>query len=330
MSEAFFTAPLDLLWLLAVAGLGVLIFRAQRTRSRTTASILGPRADALVSTGDSQGPGTALRLAGATLLVLALAGPQLGLSEDLAADARADLVICLDVSRSMLAADAVPDRLGSARAAISLLLAECERTAVALVLSAGDAQLRAPLTRDLTALAELLAESDPWSVTEGGTEPRAGIDLALATLGAGSGTHGAILFVSDGERAESACAAAAAARERGFRVHTAVVGGPRAVKIPVPGADGISTFVRTAAGDEVLSRADKESMARLAEAGGGACVDLAVDPEALRRLLREEIAPLAAAGARPGRVERTARASWPLACALLLLGAALFKRRRVA
>ncbi len=330
MSATLFAAPAELLWLLAVVVLAMWVIRARWARGRAAKLQLGERASALVTGAGERASGVALRLAGAALLVVALAEPRLGLDEDLAADARADLVICLDVSRSMLAADATPDRLGAARAALEAMLSACEHTAVALVLSAGEARLRAPLTHDLTALAGLLAEADPWTVPTGGTHPSAALELALATLGAGRGTHGAILFVGDGERAESASATAAAVQARGFRVHTAVVGGTRAVKIPVPGVDGVSTFARTAAGNDVLSRADRNAMQGLAEAGGGLCVDLAAEPQALRRLLREEIAPLARAGARPGRVEHTARAAWPLLGALLLLGAALFRPRSAA
>lgn len=327
VTPQIFAAPTELLWGLAVLGVALLFLRARRTTRAQVRELLGSRSDELVQGREGSSAAPLLRCAAAALLVLALAEPQLGLSEDLEEQSAAELIICLDVSRSMLAADVPGDRLSLARSALQTMLSSTEKLHAGLVLFAGEPHLRAPLTRDLAAIHALLADTDPWSVEHGGTTPRAALELALATASAGRGTHAAILYLSDGERALAAAPVAASARERGIRVHTAVVGGSRSVKIPLPSVDGSSAFVRSSAGEDVLTRADPLAMQQLADAGGGVAVHLHADANTLSTLVREEVLPLARAGVRAERAAYASRAAWPLAAALLALLALVWPKR---
>ncbi len=75
-----------------------------------------------------------------------------------------DIVVCLDVSRSMLAADIAPTRLARARHEVRALAGRARGDRLALVAFAGDARLLVPLTRDARTYADLVGDADPFSV----------------------------------------------------------------------------------------------------------------------------------------------------------------------
>ena len=193
----------------------------------------------------------------------------------------ADVVVCLDVSRSMLARDVPPSRLAAAKREIRALARTRAGDRLALVLFAGEARLAAPLTSDVESFCEIVDLADPLSVGRGGTDLGAALEAALAALEGAAGDHAAVILVTDGEdlggrglRAAEACKA------RNVAVHCVGFGSAGGAKIPVAG-DGGTTFLRDRGGAEVVSALDPDGLRRIAEATGGEAV---VD-----------------AGARPGR-----------------------------
>jgi Ca-activated chloride channel family protein len=308
-----------------------------RSRAATTAArareCFGARAEEL---SDRDSRRVARRRAwfagGAAAGVLAFADPRFGTPDRLPEPQGADVVVCLDVSRSMAAQDAAPDRLTAAKAAIRALAARAEGDRLGLILFAGEAVLAAPLTRDRRAFEMLLEAADPWSVACGGTDVGAAVLAGLGALAAGRGDHAALVLVSDGEDlAPTAESALAALRTRGAPLHAAAVGSTRGAKIPVPAANGGVDFVRDETGAEVVSVPDREGLRRWANAGGGDYVDLEGGPQALAALYERAILPRSRAALAAGDdAGLPVRFQWPLALALALLlyEAASSERRR--
>lgn len=264
-------------------------------------------------------------------LILALARPQWGQATIEVERTGVDLVVALDVSRSMLAPDAgVTNRLTAATTALHHLLRHLGGDRVALLVFAGEARLLAPLTRDVTALERALAAADPTVMSAPGTDLARAIGQARACFDRAAPGPRTLLVVSDGEQLEGdAVAAARAATQDGVRVHTAGVGSATGARLP-RGVREAAGLVRNAAGREVVSRRYEPQLLRMAAAGGGRYVRLeGADSRALVDWFRAVVAPLVRSTERQRVDGRREQFQWPLACALgLLLAGWLLGERR--
>jgi Ca-activated chloride channel family protein len=331
-----FGAPIWLS-LLPVLGLGLLLFRwwaARRAERALAARFATPLLPHLLrSVGRARRIGKlALLVIGALALGLALARPQWGRREIEIERTGVDLVFALDVSRSMLAADAVgTNRLSVAREAIERLVAELGGDRAGLVVFAGEAMTAAPLTRDHTALLRALVSARPGTVSAAGSNLGEAIQQARRCFDRAATGPRALLILSDGEQLQGdAVEAARAAHAAGLQVHAAGVGSAAGAKVPAPNW-GTGGSVRNPLGREVVSRRDEQQLQRIATAGGGIYVRLEPgDTDALTAWFRQAAAGLPHSTEKRTINEPRERFQWPLAGALALLGAewALSDRRR--
>ncbi len=141
-----------------------------------------------------------LTLAAMVCVVVALARPQWNpRPHDIERRGR-DLVIVLDVSRSMLAADVFPNRLEIARIAIHEALPELSGQRVALVTFAGSAAVRVPLTLDHGFVRYMLDRADPSDMDVGGTSLQAALEKVASTvLTDSAGRRRDLVVFTDGE-----------------------------------------------------------------------------------------------------------------------------------
>jgi len=320
LADVGFAQPWWLLLGIAVAAAGWFARQRARRAAAVRAAVFGPRAQALLVGGTAARP--ALRRAcGASAwlaVVLALAGPRWGAPAASVLPQRLDLAVCLDVSRSMLARDVAPSRLQFARSMVAQLVARARGDRVGLVAFAGDARLCVPLTTDGASFAQLLAATDELSVARGGTDLGRALDTALAALVGRSG--GTVLLLTDGEdHGGAGVAAAQRCASSGVTVHCVGFGSERGGKIPLAGQGG-ETFLRDAAGRDVVTSQDRKALQAIAAAGGGNYVDAATAGErALAELYERAILPAARGRAEAGgELAPAERFQWPLALALVL------------
>jgi Ca-activated chloride channel family protein len=257
--------------------------------------------------------------------------PRWGVEEEAVRRRGVDILVCLDVSYSMLARDTAPDRLGRARLELEALLGDLGADRIGLILVAGEARRAAPLTTDHPAFLSLLRLASPRSLRQGGTDLAAALDAARLQLEAVPGVLKNVLLVSDGEdRAGRASAAAAACRDAGVVVHTLVIGSEGGGKITLTAPDGNDYFLRDDEGKEVVTRPSAEDLARIAATTGGAALRPGAEVGVLRRWYRKHVLPQArSAAVGDPALERANRYQVPLAFALVgaLLGLAGFGRR---
>ena len=203
---------------------------------------------------------------GVFFLVLAAIGPLVG-SRPRPVGHGLDLVIALDVSKSMLAQDLKPNRIERAKLAIQELILQLDGDAVGLVVFAGTGFVQAPLTRDYDALLALLQRIDTDMVPVGGTNLQQAIEKAREAFRYGSGDKQVLIIVSDGENhvGEPVAAAKEAAAE-GIQVFTLGVGTPEGELIPIE-EQGVVTYLKDSTGRIV--RTGSEEPCRRATAGGG-------------------------------------------------------------
>jgi Ca-activated chloride channel family protein len=264
------------LWLLAaVAALALAGALSIARRRRALRRLAGPLAPRVAPGAGAARPAARLGLEalGLALLALALARPQCGTRTEISRRPGADLVLALDVSRSMLARDESPDRLGRARLEIEALLDRLSGDRVAVVLFAADAFVQCPLTTDYPAARLLLRGAGPGSI------PRQGTSLAAALRAAGgvlsavvrAGRSRAVVLFSDGEAHEPGTEAAAEALARdGVRVFAVGVGSPGGAPLPLAGGAGGAAGFRTGPdGSPLVTRLEEGALRAIAERTGG-------------------------------------------------------------
>lgn len=278
---------------------------------------------------------TGALVAASALLVLAVARPQAGERTTLAPRVGLDIVVALDLSKSMLARDAFPSRVERAKAELGRLIDGLRGDRLGLVLFAGST-LTYPLTTDYAAAKLFLRDLGPADMPVGGTAIGQAVVAATRLLGAVRG-HGppraqVIVLLTDGEDHDSdPLAAAREAATRGVRIFAVGLGSRSGEPVPQLDADGRVVGYVEHEGRPVASRLDSATLQQLASLTGGRYLEMepqhfAVEPviAALERLNRSAI------DARLVRHYDEAYAWFVWPAFLLLLGElCLSERRRV-
>ena len=307
-----FAEPGRLLWLVAALGLAGWVARGARR--------LGSEWRALGLGGEPPPTGAWAWWGASVFLILALGAPRWGRVAGSELPPGHDVVLLVDVSRSMGAQDAAPTRLGLARSAARGLLAQLRREPgdrAALVAFAGRAVARCPLTANLDAVLDSLAELRPGMIEPGGTDLGAGLTTALDAFDAIEHADGrAIVVFSDGEDHADTWPSVVG-RLVAAEVVTHVVAVGDADKLsPVPPAG--SSPSPGAADPAPLTRRVDAPLTQLAQATGGAMVPLGVATGDLGALYRDRIEPMVR-GHRPAPPFRERAERFPICLSLALV-----------
>lgn len=235
MNTLGFGAPCPLAGLVIPVLALLLVAYAARRRRRAAVVLGGPA-------GLRGGQGGRLRavLAGAVvvaalLAVLAGARPQWGEDERAVAQRGIDVIVALDVSRSMVAEDVAPSRSEAAAAGLAEMLSHMTGNRVGLVVFAGEAFARAPLTVDLPVVTSLITRAQAEApLVRPGTNFRDALAESFRLLDVEDAAQTrAVLLVSDGEDLSSDYEEAVAfAERRGIRVYTVFAGTANPTALP--------------------------------------------------------------------------------------------------
>lgn len=209
-----------------------------------------------------------LLVAGCLFLILALTGPQFGARTEVRKRRGVEVMVVLDVSRSMLAGDVKPSRLERAKHQIAELLDQLEGDRVGLVVFAGHAFVQCPLTVDYGALQLFLDLADTEMVPVQGTAVADAIGLATRCLPESEGHDQAIVLFTDGENhLGDPVGAAKEAAARGIRIFAVGVGSPGGELVPNLRTGG---YHKDGQGNYVKSRLDEQTLRQVAQVGEGA------------------------------------------------------------
>ena len=307
--------------LMALPLLWAVLYGLDLGRGRRLLGLLGRRSSALAARLSDRQRKLRRRLCvGASLLaVIAILQPIWGEGSQPVEQRGVDIVIALDVSRSMLARDLPPDRLTIAKKLIRELAQLARGDRLALVVFAGEARLASPLTRDMDAFAELVEPIDPLMVSRGGTDIGAALETSLAALRDRDGEHEAVILLTDGEDHEGrGQVIARSSADRGVSIHCVGFGSERGSKLPVVGDTGES-FQLDSAGREIVSAMDRDTLGRIASASNGVYLNASASASTLVDLYEQRIQPMARRSFEvEERRSRINRFQWPLLAALLL------------
>ena len=269
-----FGAPGELLWLLLIPVLAFLMWNGNRLARKRLHKMLSP--DLLPRLVDS--PVNWLRtvrqaclLLASTLFVLTLARPQWGVTQETVAFRGRDILIAIDTSRSMLAGDVSPSRLGRAKLVAEDLIAALPEERFGLIAFAGEADVQAPLTVDHDTVIDTINHLDTNTIARGGTDIAAAIRAAELALGQKSKSLRALVLLTDGEELdEDGVEAARKAAQSGIRIFTIGIGSPNGSQITLPNGQ----VLRDRDGEVVTSKLDEARLKSIAESTGGFYVRL--------------------------------------------------------
>ena len=268
-----FTHPAILLFLWLVPLPGVLIIWSRRRQKRQAARLVHPNSmprqrnpapDAVFNTQ------LGLILIGLALIITAAAGPRWGEREEAVLSSGRNVLILLDVSRSMLATDVRPNRLERAKADLADLLAELQGDRAGIMAFRNGAALLCPFTTDMAFLNQTLSGITIDSAPRGETDIGGAITAALATFKDLDVNHNAIILISDGEDLTGlAVTKAAEAREQGIPIFCVGIGDAKGATIPTNGNTPMSYR-----GETVITKLDNQTLLDIATASGGAYIPL--------------------------------------------------------
>ena len=202
-------------------------------------------------------------------MIIALANPRMGLNKQKINREGVDLVIAIDVSKSMTARDVLPDRLTRSKQLVERLLQNLTGHRVGIVVFAGNAYRQLPLTLDHSAALLMLDVIGSETAPNQGTALESALMLSQKMLSTDGNdlTKGGkvILILSDGEDHETgAKKTAEQISNEGIRIYTIGVGTIEGGNIP----DG-NDLLRDEDDNIVLTKLVEESLVEVAEIGNG-------------------------------------------------------------
>lgn len=167
-------------------------------------------------------------------IIIGLANPQIGTKLEKVKRQGIDVMIAMDVSKSMLAEDVSPTRLDRSKQLLSQLIERFKDDRIGIVVFAGNAYLQMPLTIDYAAAKLFLKTINTDIVPTQGTAIGAAIELALASYDEDHEQHKALVIITDGENhEEGALEMAERAASEGVQVYTLGVGSEAGAPIPI-------------------------------------------------------------------------------------------------
>ncbi|NOY74670.1 MAG: VWA domain-containing protein, partial [Kiritimatiellaeota bacterium] len=321
----FFEYPLRLLHMLWLAPLfGLLVYWSTAKRKNVLQALFGSEADVNKTTTLSLGRRYArlwLLFAAALLLCVACARPRWGWRILPFSGRGRDLMVLIDVSKSMLSEDVRPSRLKHAKQFVRELIASTPGNRYGLVDFAGTAFLECPMTVDKTSLFQALDDLNVDSIPVGGTNIENALKKATLAFKAAEGGYKAIILITDGDELYGdSSQVVSELKKREIPLFVVGIGDPDGDGlIKMSDARGKTKLMRDSMGKLVKSRLNEKGLKRLAEKTGGIYVrstetNLGLAP------IRERIKKLVPKEYSKGNCKRPIeRFHYPLLAAVILL-----------
>jgi len=205
-------------------------------------------------------------IAGAAILIAAIARPQIGTVLEEVTRQGQDIIVAIDVSASMLAEDISPSRLEKAKHEIGNMIDKLEGDRIGLIAFAGEAFVQCPLTLDYGAAKLLLSVINPNLIPLPGTNLQQALAKAIETFDQQERQHKILILITDGEDhiGEIEEYSENAARE-GIVIYTVGIGTPEGVPIPEFDQAGNRVgFLKDNDGQTIVTKLDEITLEKIA------------------------------------------------------------------
>ncbi|MDQ6757484.1 MAG: VWA domain-containing protein [Bacteroidota bacterium] len=178
-----------------------------------------------------------------------------------------DVMIALDVSKSMLAEDIKPNRLERAKQMVSKIIDRLTDDKVGIVIFAGRAYLQMPLTTDHSAAKMYLSSASPDDVPTQGTVISQALKMSYAAFNTKEKKYRSIILISDGEdHDEDAVKVTKELADEGVMVNTVGIGSPQGA--PIMDKE-TNDYKKDENGNTVISKLNEEELKTIAQNGNG-------------------------------------------------------------
>lgn len=215
------------------------------------------------------------------LLVVALARPRWGAHVEYVEQRGVEVMVALDVSKSMLAEDLKPNRLARAKLEISELLDRLEGNAVGLVVFSGAAYIQFPLTSDFATARFFLESAHPGMISRPSTNLAEAIRMAMKGFNEERASQKIIILLTDGEANEhtgEVLPAAQEAADKDIIIYAIGFGTPEGEPIPeYDDLGNLTGYKQDSRGETVLTRLDETTLEQITVATNGQYFRAAAD-----------------------------------------------------
>lgn len=226
-----------------------------------------------------------ISLVALVLLIFVAAGPQYGSKKEKVKRQGIELMVCIDVSNSMLSDDVKPDRMARAKQVLNRLIDKLQNDKVGLIVFAGDAYVQMPMTTDVSSAKMFLHSINPGMVSLQGTDIASAIRMSMGMFSEAENVSRSIIIITDGEDHEAAAVRAAEeALKAGVSVNVMGVGTAKGGPIPIKGTN---SFKKDRDGNVIITKLNEQMCADIAGAGGGVYVRADNANSAVRALGQE-------------------------------------------
>jgi len=217
-----------------------------------------------------------LFIIGISFLILGICNLQTGSKMKDVKREGADIMVCLDVSNSMLAQDLTPNRLERSKISIESMVNKLQGDRLGIIVFAGEAYVQLPITTDYSTAKLFLDGINTKIVPTQGTNIADAINKAVESFGKDEGKNKAIVVITDGENnedaKESAVDAAEEAAKKNIVIHTIGVGSESGVPIPNIIDGVVSGFKKDNEGNTIVTKLDPKILQDISSATNGVYV----------------------------------------------------------
>ena len=205
--------------------------------------------------------------------IFSMARPQWGFEWEEAKRPGLDMLIAIDVSKSMLAADVKPNRLERSKFAVKDLIKKLNGDRIGLIAFAGTSFLQCPLTIDYNGFLLTLDDLSIGTIPRGGTNIASAIREAMNVFSGGDKKYKVLVIITDGESFEGdALAAAKEAGALGIKIYCVGVGTTEGDLIPGTGEYGQRGYLSDRSGNVIKTKLDEDILKTIAISTGGSYV----------------------------------------------------------
>ena len=201
-------------------------------------------------------------------IIIVIARPQFGSKLDTVKRKGLEVMVCLDISNSMLAEDVQPNRLEKSKQMLYKLVDELDNDKFGVVIFAGRSYTQLPITTDYQSAKMFISTIEPGTIQQQGTAIGSALEMANRAFPKEEDGNGkAIIVITDGENHEDdAVGIAKEIAKNGVQINVIGIGKPEGTPIPLPGTN---SFRKDKDGNTVISKLNEGMCQEIAMAGNG-------------------------------------------------------------
>ena len=222
-------------------------------------------------------------------LIIALARPQYGERETEIEKETSEIILAIDVSKSMLAEDIKPSRINKAKELLTSVIKENEGEKIGAIVFSGTAMWQCPMTYDSEALKMFLQNVGVGAIPVGGTRFNAPIDLAVKAVSGKKNSSKVLVLITDGEDyAEGTKQSLDNAKQAGLKIITVGIGTYQGAPIPERNEYGRTlNYVKDSGGKIVMSRLNSALLQSISKDTGGKYFEISGNSDISQAVINE-------------------------------------------